>query len=122
MKILLYIAFGGALGSVIRYLSGLYLGKWFVFSFPVATFLINVLGSLLIGILFGLLQKFPEHQSELKYMLMIGFCGGFTTFSAFSLENYHLLQNQQYFLLFLYAFLSVFVGLLAVILGIYLVK
>ncbi|MBL7726755.1 MAG: fluoride efflux transporter CrcB [Dinghuibacter sp.] len=109
----LLVALGGATGAACRYgLSQLTWGR----NFPYATFFINIAGSLLIGILFAVQQQ--GRLSE-KYWLLLatGLCGGFTTFSAFSLENLALLQQQKMGLFLLYAAGSVLACLGAVYLG-----
>lgn len=115
----LLVAIGGAAGAVSRFGLSQAIGK--NASFPLATFLVNIGGGLLIGILFGLqLQgRLPE-----KYwpLLAAGLCGGFTTFSAFSLENLLLLQQHKWLLFALYATGSVAGCLLAVYLGVCLGK
>ena len=84
-----------------------------------ATFLVNMVGCLLIGIFSG---YFLKYDSELKFLLIAGFCGGFTTFSTFSAENISLWQSGSYGILLVYVLLSVFVGLLAVYVGLNMVK
>jgi CrcB protein len=93
--IILLIALGGATGSVLRYLIGGAVQRTFHPDFPIGTFAVNVIGCLAIG----MLAKFFMHsQTELpaRAALMIGFCGGFTTFSAFSLETLGLLQGGEW--------------------------
>lgn len=109
---ILLVALGGALGAVSRYLFSTVLpfdGQ----HFPWATFLINTIGCILIALFF---IRFGENEAQLswKLLLMTGFCGGFTTFSTFSLETIKLLQNRLFVLTFLYVFGSVFAGLGAV--------
>lgn len=87
LKTILYIAFGGAIGSVLRFLTSLLVAKFWSNHFPLATFLTNVVGCFLIGIFIGFLAKNNLTDSNLKWFLITGFCGGFTTFSAFGLEN-----------------------------------
>lgn len=115
MKTLLYVFIGGGLGSTLRFLVSQYASKWSYWgSFPMGTFLVNILGSLLIG-LFA--SYFLKEQSELKFLFIAGFCGGFTTFSAFAAENISLYQSGQWVMLVVYILLSVLGGLLAVWLG-----
>ncbi|NHM07766.1 fluoride efflux transporter CrcB [Flavobacterium sp. CYK-4] len=121
-KTLVLVGIGGALGSVLRYLTTLTVTKYFSTIFPWATFIINVLGCLLIGIIMGLLEKNQLTDSSVKWLLVTGFCGGYTTFSAFGYENISLLQNGNTALTFLYIITSVVIGLMAVWLGLSLVK
>lgn len=108
---------GGGLGSVFRYLAGLWMMRLFPYSWPLGTWLVNMLGSLLIGILFGLISNDPRWGEFSKILLIIGFCGGFTTFSSFSYENLTLLQQGAFLQFFLYAVSSLIVGILMVYLG-----
>jgi len=116
-KQLLLIGTGGFLGSVARYLVSR-LGshiEWL--SIPVGTLVVNVAGSLLIGFLIGISEKSPILTVEWRMFLMVGLCGGFTTFSTFSGENLMLLKNGQIFPLLLYTGLSIILGFSAVYLG-----
>ena len=90
LKTIFYIAIGGAIGSVMRYLTTILVSKYWSSQFPLATFVTNVLGCFLIGIFIGFLDKNQLSNSPLKWFLITGFCGGFTTFSAFGFENYSL--------------------------------
>jgi CrcB protein len=76
-----------------------------------------VLGSFLIGFLLGISEKSPILTVELRMFLMVGLCGGFTTFSSFSSENLMLMRNGQFLPLFLYTGLSILLGFTAVYLG-----
>lgn len=115
MRNLFYIFIGGGLGSILRYLMSNYTQKlWNVNSFPMGTFLVNITGCLLIGFL---TSYFVKNDNSLKFLLITGLCGGYTTFSTFSVENYTLWQNQQYGILSLYVLLSLILGFGAVILG-----
>ena len=117
MKSIILVSIGGALGSVFRYFTSIFINKYFYTLFPLATFLVNIVGCLLIGVLLGLLDKHLVVSSELKLFFVTGFCGAYTTFSTFSLENINLLQSGNYFLALLYIVLSISLGLLAVWLG-----
>ena len=119
MKTILYIALGGGIGSVLRYLiSAVLKGN----SFPYATFITNILGCLLIGLFFGYFEKNDLLSKDLKLFLITGLCGGFTTFSAFSNENIQLMQNNQMATAFLYTALSLIVGFGMTYLGIIVMK
>lgn len=116
MKLLL-IFIGGGAGSVLRYLLSLLSnGVWSLGGFPVGTFLCNVLGCFLIG-LFNALATSLGWSSDVKLMLTVGLCGGFTTFSTFSNEGLALLSSGNYIMYGLYLVLSIVVGLLAVFVG-----
>ena len=113
MKAVIYVAIGGAIGSVLRYLLSkvdwLNATQW-------NTMAINLIGSFLVGLLFGYVTK-NSSNNVLTYLLMIGFCGGFTTFSTFSLDNLKLLINQEYLTVLIYSLSSVVGGILMVYLG-----
>ncbi|HAN19064.1 MAG: hypothetical protein A2X13_02790 [Bacteroidetes bacterium GWC2_33_15] len=117
IKHFLLIGMGGFIGSIARYmLSKLNLYIDFM-SIPIGTLLVNVLGSFIIGFLTGYADKSPLLTLEWRLFLMVGLCGGFTTFSSFTNENLTLLHNGQYASVFIYTGLSVFFGFIAVYLG-----
>jgi CrcB protein len=122
MKDVVYIFLGGGLGSVLRYACFQLIPKH---AFPYSTLTVNILGSFLIGLLVSIFNSqstsFSSNPS-LLLLLSTGLCGGFTTFSTFSLENYNLLQQQQFGLLLLYIFSSLLFCIAATALGFYLGK
>lgn len=118
MQAYLLVGAGGALGAMARY--GFYsvAGHFWPSSFPYATILINVIGSLAMGILVGLLAKaLPAWQNEARLFAAVGILGGFTTFSAFSLDAITLIERHQWGQAALYALLSVVVSIAALYLG-----
>jgi CrcB protein len=122
IKTLLLVGIGGGLGSVLRYLTAYIVGKFYDNPFPLATFSVNILGCLLIGILIGVFGKQLSPNDDLKYLFITGFCGGYTTFSTFSAENIQLIQSGNYVIPALYIASSVLFGILAVFLGMVMVK
>jgi CrcB protein len=120
IKQLILVGLGGGIGSMMRFLVSRI--PFAQSSFPWATFVVNIAGCLLIGVLIGLSVKHQFLDANMKLLLVTGFCGGFTTFSAFSAENVHLYQAGNYCMLALYILLSVIIGLAAVLLGLALSK
>ena len=114
---LLLVGLGGGLGSIARYLCQ----RWFAFqyphAFPLGTFVVNITGCFLIGIFWGITFKSFTGNEHWKLFLMTGLCGGFTTFSAFTLEGIGLLREQKLMLFFSYILFSVMLGLLATYAG-----
>jgi len=121
MKAILYIFLGGGTGSVLRYLVQLLINKHAATAFPVATFLINITGSILIGIFFTLSERF-NLTHEVRLLLTVGLCGGFTTFSTFSADNLNLLRDGYYFTFSFYILGSILLGITGTLLGIWLGK
>lgn len=117
LKDIVLVGIGSGIGGICRYLVALLMGQAHGSGFPWGTFAANVVGCLLIGILWGVTSRSPHISSAFSLFLMVGFCGGFTTFSTFSKEGLAMLQSSHYSLFALYALGSVVLGLLAVALG-----
>ncbi|WP_126172089.1 fluoride efflux transporter CrcB [Altericroceibacterium xinjiangense] len=117
----LHVAVGGGLGALMRYQLGRMLSGWLgpgtVAAFPWATLTANVLGSLGMGLLAGFLARYGSGNEQARLFLGIGLLGGFTTFSSFSLEMMLLIERGQGPLAFLYAAISLLVGLTALYIG-----
>jgi len=113
----LLVFIGGGIGSILRYLISHIFLKYNTSSFPWATFFANILGCLIIGWLTGSILKSSSTDDTIKLLLVTGFCGGFTTFSTLSLENYNFIQNNHYCLALIYTLSSIIIGILAVFIG-----
>lgn len=121
MKAVLLVFLGGGLGSVLRFWIGKYLNNAND-GIPYGTFIANILGSLLIGIILGLAAKNDALSQNQTLLLATGFCGGFTTFSTFAYENHVFLKSGDFTSFALYTIASFVIGFLAVFAGLYLVK
>ena len=117
-KLIFLAGAGGFLGSCLRFLVGRYI-HWIApaAQFPWGTFLVNIVGSLLIGLLYGLAERHALTSPAMSALLITGFCGGLTTFSSLSDDLYLLLTNNQGLLFVLYLSLTFALGLLMVFLG-----
>jgi CrcB protein len=114
LKNLMLAGIGGAIGTMMRF------AVYILFKpshFPYSTLLINVAGSFVIGLVFGASLKHIHFDNNWKGFLATGICGGFTTFSAFSLENFELLQQQKFLLSALYIVASIAAGIIAAWIG-----
>jgi len=110
----LMVGIGGGLGSILRFWLGNYVGSRMGTRFPYGTFVINITGSFLIGLVFALLTARSHWSPYWRYLIPIGFIGGYTTFSSFEYETLRTLQEGQFGIGLLYVMSSVVLGLAAV--------
>ncbi|MDQ3018240.1 MAG: fluoride efflux transporter CrcB [Bacteroidota bacterium] len=111
MKLILVVGLGGFIGSILRYLVSHFFHQRASTSFPVGTFIVNLVGCFLIGLLFASFLKYKPSQ-EWQLFLITGLLGGFTTFSAFSQESFSMMNKGEYGMALSYILLSVFGGIL----------
>jgi CrcB protein len=118
----LMIAIGGALGSMARFAAVGYLTPMLNFRFPIGTFIVNILGSLLIGVAYVVLVEKAVLPNEWRLFFITGILGGFTTFSAFSLEMLQMWQEGHVLISIFYAASSVVLGLLFAYVGMHITQ
>lgn len=115
------VALGGAIGTLVRYIVG---GLDYRFSsgvFPISTLVVNVTGSLAIGFLWGIIDRF-NFSPNVRMFVFIGVLGGYTTFSTFSLETFNLMRDGEYRIALMNMFFSVTLSIVAVFLGYFISK
>ena len=122
MSTYVWIALGGALGSMARYATGIYVGRWFGTAFPWSTLLINIAGSFLIGIFAESFALQWDTGQSTRAFLVVGICGGYTTFSTFSLDIVTLLNRGEATLALTYVLASVVIGLAGLYAGLHAVR
>ncbi len=121
MKLLLFIGLGSFIGGILRYLLSLVIQAKTMTVFPYGTLAVNLIGCLLIGIVFGIADK-GSMSTEWKLFLATGLLGGFTTLSAFSLETFNMIRMGNHMYAGIYVASSIVVALLATILGVAVVR
>ena len=122
LRTILIVGTGGFIGSVMRYLVQVFVEKGLSSTFPWGTFVANIVGSLIIGIVFGLAEKGNVLSAEWRMFLAVGICGGFTTFSSFAYNNLNMIKEGAFGQLLWNVGGSLFLGILAVYVGIILVR
>jgi len=122
VKSLMIAGMGGFIGTVFRFAISRYIQINTPTVFPWGTFIVNILGSLLIGLIFGLTEKGNWLSPEFRIFLTVGICGGFTTFSALTDDAFLLLQSREWLRFIVYASLSFTLGLVAVYTGRIMIK
>lgn len=119
---IIYIAAGGAVGGVCRYLLSIWINSQFKTLFPWGTFLVNFLACFLLGLFYGIASRYENFPASVVLLLTTGFCGGFSTFSAFAYENMQLIKSGAGIYAFAYTALSIVIGVAAVFLGFQIIK
>jgi fluoride exporter len=108
----LLVGLAGIIGALLRYLLGVYVGQWWLYLFPLATFVTNMVGSFLLGWFTNFLPRVKSLQPHMITALSTGLIGSFTTFSTFSVETVHLMDTSHWGMAILYVLLSLWGGLL----------
>lgn len=121
-KTILLVGSGGFIGSILRFLVTRFIQMRYLTLFPWGTMTVNIIGSFIIGIVFGLSEKGDLLGPQARFFLAVGFCGGFTTFSSLSYDAFLLLQNKEWLKFLFYTTGSFVSGLAAVVGGRMLVK
>lgn len=114
----LAIFIGGGIGSLLRYATTILFKKHSLFNLPLGTLVSNILASFLLGIFVSYFATKHFDNKIVINFLIIGICGGFSTFSTFTLENYRFISNNQFMTMFLYMSLSIIVSLVFIYLGV----
>lgn len=117
LKQILLVGLGGGIGSILRFLTSLLTDRYNTGSFPFATFTVNIVGCFLMGLFLGAIAANFQGSQNLKLLLLTGFCGGYTTFSAFASENFSLFQNHNPAMALIYIASSILTGLFALWIG-----
>lgn len=101
---------GGAIGAILRYLTGVLCSRWHFTTLPVGTFAVNIIGCFLLGLLMGMGERYTSISGSVYLMLTVGVCGAFTTFSTFTVDTFRLMNNGQWLVAICYLTLSIVLG------------
>jgi CrcB protein len=118
---LFYIFIGSGLGGICRYALNKFISSYYSNIFPIGTLIVNILACFIVGVLVGFTINKSFEESPIKLLGVIGFCGGFSTFSSFSFETLTLLQNNSILVAFSYIIFSVVLCLIATYFGMLLI-
>jgi fluoride exporter len=118
----LLVGFGGFLGSIFRYVSSVSIDQKLNSTFPYGTLTVNLVGAFLLGLVYGWATQNSNDVSNTKLFLITGFCGGFTTFSAFAFENFSLMSNRMTTTSLTYSISTLVLGVVLVWVGISIAK
>ena len=118
----IYVGFGGFIGSILRYSLYILTSNILGYTSPVATIFVNIIGCFSIGFAYQLFNTHLIISENLRLFIMIGLLGGFTTFSAFSIDAFLVYQNSGRILAIAYVVLSIILSLLATLTGVWLIK
>ena len=122
IKNLLLVGLGGGIGSIARYLCQKWFSENYPHPFPWGTFLVNLFGCFLIGIIYAASEKSAAVSPHTRLLLITGFCGGFTTFYTFAFENMSLLRSGDFLYFSIYIVASVALGIAGVFAGVVIMK
>ena len=122
MKNLFFLALAGSMGAITRHLLFLLFAKITYIKFPLGTMFVNVLGSFLIGVAYVYISSKPHLSETLKLIIVIGFLGSFTTFSTFTYDRIQLFNRGSLIYPSVYIFLSIFLSLIAFVIGIKIIQ
>lgn len=116
-----YITIGGGIGSFLRYLLSSFIARKMGVNFPYGTLAVNILGSFIMGVIIEYFSRTLPHSNDLRAFLTVGILGGFTTFSAFSLDTITLFERGNHAIALIYLLSSVVLSIIAIYIGMYLV-
>ena len=119
---IIFVAFGGMIGCVGRFLTTSFVVSLLPFTFPFGTFAVNIIGCFVMGAVVGLSERYLWVHHDWRMFLTVGFCGGFTTFSAFAFENVELLMDKYYWTFAAYSMTSFVLCLVAAFVGLILTR